>query len=142
MRRNYLGDRGESQNDIEQTENELVGANDLDMGDEENKEQEQTNNDDEPPPLEDIDDIEMEQEKEQENEVIEPVVETVTTEKPKEDDVGRFLFLEMSIHLNFDFSDIPFIRPPLQNVISRPSSDTIFGGSQSILNLFSICTDL
>ncbi|CAF5110916.1 unnamed protein product, partial [Rotaria sp. Silwood1] len=41
------------------------------------------------------------------------VTDTVSIEKPKEDD-----------------TDIPFIRPPLENVVSRSSFDTIFGGFQ------------
>ncbi|CAF2787292.1 unnamed protein product [Rotaria sp. Silwood2] len=124
MRRNYLGDRGENQNDIEQTENELTGEKETDNEENEltgeketdneeneNKEQEQINNEDEPPPLEDIDESDVEKE----NEIIETVTDTVPIEEPKQDDI-----------------DIPFIRPPLQNIVSRSSFDTIFGGSQKV----------
>ncbi|CAF3589057.1 unnamed protein product [Rotaria sp. Silwood1] len=109
MRRNYLGDRGENQNDIEQTENELTGDKEIDNEENENNEQESINDEDEPPPLEDVDESDIEKE----NELIDTVTDTVSIEKPKEDD-----------------TDIPFIRPPLENVVSRSSFDTIFGGFQ------------
>ncbi|CAF0745867.1 unnamed protein product [Rotaria sordida] len=129
IRRNYLGDRGENQNDIEQTENELTGENEIDNEENgidneqneidneeneidnevnENNEQEQINNEDEPPPLEDIDESDIEKE----NETIEVVTDAAPIENSKQDD-----------------TDIPFIRPPLENVVSRSSFDTIFGGS-------------
>ncbi|CAF5171224.1 unnamed protein product, partial [Rotaria sp. Silwood1] len=82
MRRNYLGDRGENQNDIEQTENELTGDKETDNEEDENNEQEPINDEDEPPPLEDVDESDIEKE----NELIDTVTDTVSIEKPKEDD--------------------------------------------------------
>jgi hypothetical protein len=79
MRRHYLGDRGENEGEIEQSENELTAET-------KDHEEEQTNDEDVPPPLEDID----ESESEEENEIIEPSTETVAMEKPKEDDTGKF----------------------------------------------------
>ncbi|CAF4272420.1 unnamed protein product, partial [Adineta steineri] len=188
IRRYYLGNRGENEVDIRQSENELRGE-----GETTNEETEVVNNEDEPPPLEDIEDSEADDEGESENEnededenenknengdgienkvekeiekepekaienetekviekgieneiekkieegtgkesekgdeektekgieieekkeTTEPVIDTVVIEKPKEDDI-----------------DIPFIRPPLQNVVDRSSFDTIFGGNQ------------
>ncbi|CAF3617801.1 unnamed protein product [Adineta steineri] len=180
IRRYYLGNRGENEVDIQQSENELRGE-----GETTNEETEVVNNEDEPPPLEDIEDSEADDEEESENddedgnenenknengdgienkvekeiekerekaienetekviekateneieketekgneektekgieneekkETTEPVINTVVIEKPKEDDI-----------------DIPFIRPPLQNVVDRSSFDTIFGGNQ------------
>ncbi|CAF1005025.1 unnamed protein product [Adineta ricciae] len=111
IRRHFLGDRGESELDIEQSEKELRGE--MDVVNEENAE--------EPPPLEDISEPESEDENEDENindtqpekEKDETSVNDVSTEKPKENDI-----------------DIPFIRPPLQNIETRESFDTIFGASQ------------
>ena len=85
MRRNYLGDRGENENDIQQSENELNGGTEIIDQENEDNEQEEINDGDEPPPLEDMD----ESESEQENEIIEPVKDNVEVEKAKEDDVGR-----------------------------------------------------
>ncbi|UJR27229.1 hypothetical protein I4U23_008525 [Adineta vaga] len=116
IRRHFLGDRGENELDIQQSENELRGETE-----EINQENE---HDDEPPPLEDINESETEEEAEEdeeeneneiktEKETTESIVEMIPSEKPKDDDI-----------------DMPFIRPPLQNVESRMSFDTIFGASQ------------
>jgi hypothetical protein len=74
MRRNYLGDRGENEGEIQQSENELTGETEETV----ENEQEPINDEDQPPPLEDIDDSEIEKE----NETIDLVA--------KEDDIGRF----------------------------------------------------
>lgn len=97
IRRHFLGDRGESEADIQQSENELHGEMETtNEGNENDVQEEEVNDDDdddEPPPLEDIDEPEVENEiikPETENKIIEPVTDTVTIEKPKEDDIGRF----------------------------------------------------
>jgi len=86
MRRHYLGDRGENEGDIQHSENELTGEIEITNQETEDNEQEQINDENEPPPLEDID----ESETEKENEIIESVTNIIETEKPKEDDIGRF----------------------------------------------------
>ena len=48
--------------------------------------------------------------------------------------VGQFLPKHDSL---ISLSDIPFIRPPLQNVVARSSFDTIFGGTPSMHIFFS-----
>lgn len=48
--------------------------------------------------------------------------------------VGQFLCIDYSL---ISLSDIPFIRPPLQNVVERSSFDTIFGGTSSMHIFFS-----
>jgi hypothetical protein len=92
-RRHYLGDRGENEVDIQQSENELHGEMEITNQENEDNVQEEVNDEDEPPPLEDIDEPEIENENETiepENKIIEPVTDTVAIEKPKEDDIGRF----------------------------------------------------
>jgi hypothetical protein len=121
MRRNYLGDRGENEADIQQSENELTDEI-------KDNEQETIDSEDQPPPLEDIDDSEDEKE----NETIEPIAKEETKEETKEDDTGRYSSRKKKDYPISYLSDIPFIRPPLQNVVTHSSFDTIFGGSQSI----------
>jgi len=75
-----LGDRGETEDDIQQSENNITGETEI--TNQEEQEQEQINDEDEPPPLEDIDELE--------NEIIEPVTDTVQIEKSKDDDIGKF----------------------------------------------------
>ncbi|CAM4782177.1 unnamed protein product [Rotaria magnacalcarata] len=190
MRRHYLGDRGENENEIQQSENELTSEKETD-------DQEQENNIDEPPPLEDVDESDTEDEDEtiesetkkengivelenaKENETIvsktENVVETTVSEtnnevetiepemkkenettvsetmneieaaKPEnkkeneiiepenkeENEIIELITKPATVEkLTEDYIDIPFIRPPLENVVSRSSSDTIFGRSQ------------
>jgi hypothetical protein len=77
-----LGDRGETEDDIQQSENNITGETEITNQEEQEQEQEQINDEDEPPPLEDID--------ESENEIIEPVTDTVQIEKSKDDDIGKF----------------------------------------------------
>ena len=60
MRRHYLGDRGENELAIQQSENELTGQSETP---EEPSEQEQV--EDAPPPLEDIEQSEDEEEEEE-----------------------------------------------------------------------------
>lgn len=129
MRRHYLGDRGENENDIQQSENDLTGENN----------QEEKTDEENVPPLEDIDESESEEEKE-EDEIIVPETNIVEIEKTKEDDIGKFSSIKrfFSSNIIFYLSDIPFIRPPLQNVLMRSSSDTIFGELQSRLTCFII----
>jgi hypothetical protein len=117
MRRNYLGDRGENEVEIQQSENELTKEI-------EDNEQEPINDEDQPPPLEDIDDSEIEKENE--------IIDSIAKEETKEDDTGRFSSLKKKDYPISYLSDIPFIRPPLQNVVTHSSFDTIFGGSQSM----------
>jgi hypothetical protein len=89
MRRNYLGDRGENEVEIQQSENELTKEI-------EDNEQEPINDEDQPPPLEDIDDSEIEKENE--------IIDSIAKEETKEDDTGRFSSLKKRL------SYILFIR--------------------------------
>ena len=87
IRRHFLGDRGENELDIEQSEKELRGE--MDVVNEENAE--------EPPPLEDISEPESEDEHEDgnnndtqpEKEKDETSINDISTEKPKENDIGK-----------------------------------------------------
>jgi hypothetical protein len=118
MRRHYLGNRGENEGEIQQSENELTGQADPA---EEPTEEEPV--DDAPPPLEDIDTSDKEEEEEDQ--------EKVETPAPPIADCGMpnaTMFLNDRLPSSLD---IPFIRPPLQNVISRSSTETIFGGASS-----------
>ena len=82
-----MGDRGENENEIEQSENELTGETEETnqvTGDNAEEEEEE----DQPPPLEDIDDGDNETE----DSTTEPVaMETTTT---KEDDTGRAISIK------------------------------------------------
>jgi len=80
MRRHYLGDRGETEGDIQQSENDITGETEI------INQEEQINDEDEPPPLEDIDESEIEKE----NEIIPSVTDNIEIEKSNEDDIGRF----------------------------------------------------
>jgi hypothetical protein len=98
MRRHFLGDRGENEVDIQQSENELSGeteiTNQLDEDKVDEEEQMNDDDDDEPPPLEDIDEPEVEKE----NEIIEQIINISAVDNPKEDDIGMIcLFIEYSI---------------------------------------------
>ena len=105
MRRNYLGDRGEDETQITQSENELTGE------DNEETEQEPMNDEDQPPPLEDIDD---EEESEIEDSATESVpMPTIT----KENDAGR------SISIGRLFNNL-FIRYPIYPATITKRCDT------------------
>lgn len=79
-----MGDRGETETEIEQSENELTGETN------DETEQETTNDEDQPPPLEDIDDDDDEDdEKEMEDSVTEPVAIQTPTSTVDENDAGR-----------------------------------------------------
>lgn len=96
MRRNYLGDRGENETDIQESENDLTGETN----------QEENTSEDIPPPLEDIDqseDEEEENETEQEDKIVE------IPSKPKEDDIGKSSSKEL-FFLYHQISCILFIR--------------------------------
>lgn len=109
MRRHYLGDRGENETQITQSESELTGENNEEIGEENNEdiEEESTNDEDQPPPLEDIDD-------EEENEIEDSATESVPT---KENDAGR------SISIGRLFNNL-FIRYPIYPATITKRCDT------------------
>ena len=138
MRRHYLGNRGENEGEIQQSENELTGQADPA---EEPMEEEPV--DDAPPPLEDIEQSEEEDEEEKEEEkgrrgnACSIPCRTIAHRRTNTRCRLRYVW-KATIFLNDRFFclsqqllDIPFIRPPLQNVISRSSAETIFGNAPS-----------
>lgn len=107
MRRNYLGDRGENESQITESENDLMGDNN------EETEQEPINDDgDQPPPLEDIDD------EEEENEMEDSATESVPMPTIiKENDTGRSISIERL------FNNL-FIRYPIYPATITKRCDT------------------